>query len=168
MWGGGAAGGGRSAGAFEAVRGGAVADEVDDARAGRAPAVEGRGRVDERDLARRGAQLCVAARVVRGEVGAARRVSAARALGLTNQEVTARLNDYARKIRRLPRRARGGRVLHRPPGEVDGRVAAVEQLDEVILEDRARVAAAAVKLADDDERRRGGSRRGRGRRRRSR
>jgi hypothetical protein len=40
--------------------------------------------------------------------------------------------------------------LHRPAADVDGGTARVEELDEVVAEDRAAVAAAAVDLADDD------------------
>jgi hypothetical protein len=55
--------------------------------------------------------------------------------------------------RRLPRRARRGRVLHRPAGEVDRARASVQQLDVVVRVGGAGVAAARVELADDDVRR---------------
>src|SRR5262249_37613334 len=71
------------------------------------------------------------------------------ALRLLDQVVVAGL-DGPRQRCDLPGGPGGRRVLDRPPGDVHRRRAPVEQLDEVVLEGRPAVPAAAVHLADDD------------------
>jgi hypothetical protein len=68
-----------------------------------------------------------------------------------HEVVLARLQREVRQRRDLPRRARRGAVLHRPAVQVRRRGAAVVELDEVVLQGGAAVAAAAVDLTDDDQ-----------------
>ena len=50
----------------------------------------------------------------------------------------------------LPRRAAGRGILHGPARHIDGRIARIEQLNEIVLERRTAIAAAAVNLTNDD------------------
>src|SRR5690606_18469579 len=68
---------------------------------------------------------------------------------LADEEVAAGLDGPGER-RHRPRRAARRRVLHRPAIEVDSRIGAVVELDEVLLVGGAGVAAAAVDLGDDD------------------
>ena len=61
-------------------------------------------------------------------------------------------SDRTAEVRDLPRRAGCRRVLHRPAADADGGAGRVEDLDEVVLERRAGVAAATVDLAEDEVR----------------
>ena len=103
------------------------------------------GRVDERDLAlgprHRDAPLDIG--VETGE----RRVASRR---LTNEQLPTRLDRHPRERGDLPGCARGGRVLHAPRTEVDRGVTGVDQFDEVAVERRTVIAAAAVHLVDED------------------
>ena len=87
-------------------------------------------------------------------IGGGQVLGAAGARGLLDEEVLPGVHDPGSDVGPVrPRHPGGRRVLHRPPGDVHGRGAAVEQLDEVVPPERARVAAPAVHLADHDVRR---------------
>ena len=105
----------RGAGAFEAVRGRPVADEVDDRRARRAGAGERGRRLDERDLAGGRRHGDRAARVRRRAAP-----PSARAGALLDEVVLTRLERDVGQARDLPRRACRRRVLNRPAVEADG------------------------------------------------
>jgi hypothetical protein len=131
------------------VGGGAVADEIahrgDRRAAARRRAARERGRVvDERHLATGGGEVR-RARGVRGGQRGSRGAS-----GGELHEVVAARAERAGEGRHLPGRPGCGRVLDRPAGQVDGRRAPVEELDVVVREGRAGVAAPAVDLADDE------------------
>ena len=135
---------------FEVARR-SIPDEVLDKGIGRAASGGSTARdcgrsANERDLP---ARRCEIARP--GRVGSRKR-GADRASGRQLDEVVPAGADRSRQRRGLPRRARGSGVLDRPPGHVDRRGSAVEELDVVVAEACAAVAAAAVDLADDDAR----------------
>ena len=140
--------GGRCAAAF-VVPGGAVPDQVGDGRDGRAAsggrsAGERRRVTDDRDLAARDGEVRRAGRVGRRQGcadGGGRREL---------HEVVPPGCDRPGQGGRLPGRPAGRGVLDRPAADVDGGRSTVEQLDEVVREARAGVAATGVDLADDD------------------
>ncbi len=129
----------------------APSDEVDDRAVGGAVgsglAGERGGAVDEGDRPGRAAHVDGAADLRGRQVG-----GAAGARGLADEIVLAG-DDRAGERGDLPggRPGRAGRdVLHRPAGDALVGAAAVGQLDEVVAQGRAAVAASAVDLVDDD------------------
>ena len=134
--------------ALEVVRG-AVADEVPHAGgARRSRRRSQRGcRGDQRDLAAGRGHRDRA-----GRVGGRQGDRAAGAGALLDQVVPAGRDAPVSAVTWPGGAGRGG-VLHRPAGEVDRRRGRVAQLDEVVGERGAGVAATAVHLADHDVRR---------------
>ena len=139
------------AGALE-IAGAAIADEVFDGwvcgtGTGRRAARERSGAADERDLPTRRCEIARSRRI------GSRQRRADRRTRCKLDQVVAPGRHCSRERRCLPRRSGRGRVLHRPPRDVDGACAGIEELYEVVLEGRAAVTAAAVDLAHDDARR---------------
>ena len=131
--------------AFEAVGRAAETDEVDHVRiGGRAGTGQRRRAAAQRDLAGRAGHGDGAGGVGRGQVH-----RAAGALRLLDQVETAGRDAAAEVGAAIPGGTRGGGVLHAPAGQVDRGGSVVAQLDEVVLQRGAAVAAAAVDLADD-------------------
>ena len=152
-----ARGGRRRRGPLEEVRSAAVSDQIDDHRQliGRAccrsaiAAERSRG-VGQRNLAGtcgHGDRRCVR-HIRRRQRGSDRRIA-----GLLDQQILTRrqgsgqLGELSGVGAEVPG-ASGTGVLDRPAGEVDGRRAAIEELDEVVRVGGATVATPAVHLAD--------------------
>src|SRR5581483_3851507 len=122
---------------------GAVADQIDDL--GVARAASGRGAAGEQRAVTYERHLAAGVGEVRraGRVGGRKRRSH-RSGGRELHEVVAARGDRAVQRSRLPARPACGGILDRPAAHVDGGRATVEQLDEVVREGGAAVAAAGV------------------------
>src|SRR6185369_4872004 len=88
-------------------------------------------------------------RDIAGRVRCGQILRAARADRFLDQVVLARLKR-AGESGHLPRAAGGGGVLDAPAGDVHRAAAAVEDLNEVVLQRGAGVAATTIDLADND------------------
>ena len=127
---------------------GAVADGVDHRAATGGGAGQRGAAAGQHHLAIGARHRQCADHIGRGQVNAA---ATARRL-LDQQVAPGRQRGARRDGRELPGAARRRAVLHRPAADAFGRVAGIEQLDKVVLEGGAGIAAPAIDLADDHRR----------------